>query len=74
MDGDRRIRRVTLEWDMCIAHELCVDACPEVFYIPDGEHAVRLTDDAERFFESHADKIRYAEWACPMTAIHVEYD
>jgi ferredoxin len=77
MDTEQPIRRVWLEMDVCMAHGLCVDACPEVFYFPDkrnpnGTLTVHIRDDADRYFGSHADGIRYAEYACPVAAIHIE--
>jgi ferredoxin len=66
------IRRITLHEDYCSAHECCVIACPEVFNLDSG--LVALNDGAERFFESHAEKIFTAAEACPVNAIMVEAD
>jgi ferredoxin len=79
MGASRSIRRVWVEADNCMAHGLCVNACPQVFHFPsernhDGTLTVRITDNASQFFVSHADAIRYAEWACPVEAIRVEYE
>jgi ferredoxin len=77
MSTEQPIRRVWLETDTCMAHGLCVEACPEVFYFRDERHpngtlTVHIRDDAERYYVSHAHSIRHAESACPVAAIHVE--
>ena len=52
----------------CIACELCVQMCPEVFEMGD-EYAEVKTDPVT---DEHADAVREAADACPTSAIEVE--
>jgi len=55
--------------DDCISCGLCVDTCPEVFDMPEGEKARPLVDTVPEELE---DKAREAAEACPVEAIILE--
>ena len=57
--------------DDCIACELCVETCPEVFEMGDDDlaHVIDESPDA-----SLADQVREAADACPTGAITVHED
>lgn len=55
--------------DDCISCGLCVETCPEVFEMPDGEKARPLVDTVPEELE---DKAREAADSCPVEAIILE--
>ena len=55
--------------DDCISCGLCVETCPEVFDMPDGEKAVPKVDTVP---EALIDKAKEACEACPVDAIILE--
>jgi len=55
--------------DDCISCGLCVDTCPEVFDMPDGEKAVAKMDTVP---DELLDKAKEAAEACPVDAIILE--
>jgi len=59
--------RVTITED-CIACELCVESCPEVFTMRDDMAQVRVEEVAEE----HRDCVRQAAQECPTEAIVVQ--
>jgi len=64
----------------CLLHDMCVEACPEVFKIedepadPSEPHIAILTPDASNYFQTHRDQIEEAASLCPMTAIKIQYE
>ena len=61
--------KATVDPDLCIGCELCVDTCPEVFEMNDDDLAVVIVDeipaDAEDTAQEAADD-------CPSEAIIIE--
>lgn len=55
--------------DDCISCGLCVETCPEVFEMPEGEKAHPLVDTVPEELE---DKAREAADSCPVEAIILE--
>jgi ferredoxin len=55
----------------CIACSLCMDLCPEVFLVPDGEQC-KVKPQAADFFTSHRDKIIQSAEDCPVEVIKVD--
>ena len=68
----RRIVTVSVDPGVCLAHELCVEACPQVFSLVEG--FVTLNPDFQQYLESHSEQILKAEALCPTRAIVVETD
>jgi ferredoxin len=61
--------KATVNEDLCIGCESCVDICPDVFEMK-GELAVcRFDDDILEEFE---DACREAAESCPVEAIEIE--
>lgn len=69
--SDGAPKSVTVDSDRCCFHYLCVDVCPEVFYIDPVTEQAAIRPDAERWFEVKASDIRLAAAACPTDAILV---
>lgn len=67
-----QVIKLTIDPDICLAHEACVRHCPEVFSIVNGVAA--LNPSADQYFESHAAQILKAEADCPVNAITVGTD
>lgn len=55
--------------DDCISCGLCVETCPEVFEMPEGEKARPLVDTVPEDLE---DKAKEAADSCPVDAIILE--
>ena len=55
--------------DDCISCGLCVETCPEVFEMPEGEKARPLVDTVPEDLE---DKAKEAADSCPTSAIILE--
>jgi ferredoxin len=67
-----KVTSVVVDSKICLAHEFCVSACPEVFNVTSGVAA--LNAGAERHYESKAREIMEAERLCPVDAIKVQAD
>ncbi|MBL9165825.1 MAG: ferredoxin [Planctomycetaceae bacterium] len=65
-----RIVRLSVDSRACLAHELCVKACPQVFSLAEG--VVSLNPNFQQYLETHAEQILKAEGLCPTRAIVVE--
>lgn len=62
--------KVVVDQLRCDAHGVCVDACPEVFFLDDDDDVVRVLDDHPD--ESLRDKVGLAARKCPKAAITIE--
>ncbi len=60
--------QVVVDFELCEANALCVDACPEVFEVDDDDNLQILI---ERPDATLRDKLVAAERACPRQAIRV---
>ena len=70
-----RIKRVSIEEDVCCAHYLCEGEAPEIFHAVDGEWTVRLRDDIdEQKLQSNFRCVMWATKVCPVSAIQIELD
>ena len=67
-----KVTSVAVDSKICLAHEYCVSACPEVFNVTSG--VVAVNEGAERLYESKAMEILEAERLCPVDAIKVQTD
>ena len=70
-----RIKRVSIEEDLCCAHYLCEGEAPEIFHAVDGEWTVRLQDDIDELkLQSNFRCVMWAAKVCPVSAIQIELD
>ena len=60
--------QVVVDFDLCEANALCVEACPEVFEVDDDDNLHILI---ERPDASLREKLLAAERACPRQAIRL---
>lgn len=67
-DNPEKGLRVVVDFDLCEANALCVDACPEVFEVDDEDNLQILIDAPD---ESLRAKLVAAERACPRQAIRL---
>ena len=67
-----RITAVSVDSTLCLAHEMCIHLCPQVFEFRDSSAHVK--PDAASYFESRSAQILAAEENCPVEAIRVEVD
>ncbi len=61
--------KATVNEDLCIGCESCVDICPDVFEMQDDLAVSRFDDDIPEEFE---DACREAAESCPVEAIAIE--
>lgn len=66
--ADKKKLQVVVDYDLCEANALCMEACPEVFEV-DGEDNLQVL--VEHPEASLRDKLLAAERACPRQAIRV---
>lgn len=64
------IRKIWIE-EGCISCSLCMDICPEVFEVEDGEDCV-IKPEAVAHFDSRLDEIVLAAEDCPVEVIQYE--
>ncbi len=69
--ADPKTLQVVIDYDLCEANALCMEACPEVFEVDDEDNLQILV---ERPGVSLRDKLLAAERACPRQAIRVVED
>jgi len=62
--------KVVVDYDLCEANALCMDACPEVFRVEEDDTLTILIEDD--IPESLRDKVENAARLCPRQAIQVE--
>ncbi len=66
------ITKVWIE-EGCISCSLCMDICPQVFDVKDGEDCV-ITPNALEHFDTKHDDIVLAAEDCPVEVIHFDVD
>lgn len=66
--ANKKKLQVVVDYDLCEANALCMEACPEVFEV-DGEDNLQVL--VEQPDASLRDKLLAAERACPRQAIRV---
>ena len=67
-----RVVSVSVDSDACLAHELCVAACPQVFSLSEG--LVTLNPGFQQYLQAYSEQLLTAELLCPTRAIVVETD
>ena len=63
--------KINVDFDLCEANALCVDACPEVFEVDDDDNLQILVETPD---PSLRDKLIAAERGCPRQAIRIVED
>ena len=66
------VRSVHIETDNCIACELCVTECDEVFEMADDKAVVKPAAQNPEVFASCSEGIKNAVDGCPSEAIKIE--
>ena len=66
-----RIVDVSIVEEQCLAHEMCVTECPEVFQIRHGDSFASIKPDAANYYGSNDRDIRSAVACCPMSCIRI---
>ena len=61
--------KVVVDYDLCEANALCMEACPEVFRVEDDDTLTVLLEDAP---EELRTKLQDSERLCPRQAIRIE--
>ncbi len=61
--------KVVVDYDLCEANALCMEACPEVFRVEDDDTLTVLLDEIP---ENLRAKVKDAERLCPRQAIRIE--
>ncbi len=61
--------KVVVDYDLCEANALCMEACPEVFRVEEDDTLTVLLDEIP---ESLRNKVQDAERLCPRQAIRIE--
>jgi ferredoxin len=64
-----RLMKVIVDYDLCEANALCMEACPKVFRVEEDDTLTVLMDEIP---EDLRPKIQEAERLCPRQAIRVE--
>lgn len=60
--------KVVVDYDLCEANALCMEACPEVFRVEEDDTLTVLMDEVP---ESLRKKLMDAERLCPRQAIRI---
>jgi len=61
--------RVVVDFDLCEANALCMDACPEVFRVEEDDTLTILMEEPP---EELREKVENAVRLCPRQAIRIE--
>ena len=61
--------KVVVDYDLCEANAICMEACPEVFRVEDDDTLTVLLDEIP---EDLRKKVQDAERLCPRQAIQIE--
>lgn len=71
---DRRIKRISIDKDICLAHYLCVADAPNVFVNKDKEWVVQLKEQSQELLNREHLNILWAANVCPVAAIKIEFE
>lgn len=66
--ADEKRLQVVVDYDLCEANALCMEACPEVFEVDDEDNLQVLVEQPDSALR---EKLLAAERACPRQAIRV---
>ena len=61
--------KVVVDYDLCEANALCMEACPEVFRVGEDDTLTVLLDEIP---ENLRQKVQDSERLCPRQAIRIE--
>ncbi len=61
--------KVVVDYDLCEANALCMEACPQVFRVEDDDTLTVLMDEIPDALRS---QLQEAERLCPRQAIRIE--
>lgn len=61
--------KVVVDYDLCEANALCMEACPEVFRVEEDDTLTVLLDEVPENFRQ---QVQDAERLCPRQAIRIE--
>ena len=61
--------KVVVDYDLCEANALCMEACPQVFRVEEDDTLTVLMDEVPEELRS---KLQEAERLCPRQAIRIE--
>ncbi len=61
--------KVVVDYDLCEANALCMEACPKVFRVEEDDTLTVLMDEVP---EELRPKLQQAERLCPRQAIRIE--
>jgi ferredoxin len=61
--------KVVVDYDLCEANALCMEACPEVFRVEEDDTLTVLLDEIP---EELRKKVQDSERLCPRQAIRIE--
>jgi ferredoxin len=61
--------KVVVDYDLCEANALCMEACPEVFRVEEDDTLTVLLDEIP---ENLRQKVQDSERLCPRQAIRIE--
>ena len=61
--------KVVVDYDLCEANALCMEACPEVFRVEEDDTLTVLLDEIP---ENLRQQVQDAERLCPRQAIRIE--
>ena len=61
--------KAVVDYDLCEANALCMEACPEVFRVEDDDTLTVLMDEIPEELRA---KLQDAERLCPRQAIRIE--
>ena len=70
----KRIKRVYVDEDICLAHYLCEGEAPKVFFDDKDHYAVRIRDLTKNELDEEKPNILWAAHVCPVAAVKVEFE
>ena len=69
-----RILSIYIDPYTCTSSGACVHECPEVLDPETPDAVPRVREGSEKYFETHAEKIKAAADACPVEAITLKFE
>lgn len=69
-----RVLSIYIDPNTCTCSQACVVECPEVLDGGTEDGVPRVREGAERYFESHVEKIKMAAYVCPVAAVALELE